>query len=143
MSSEKEKIVRNIAFVERLTEACGTAEPVQISRLLNISYQAAKNYLSGYRYPSTEILISLADRTEYSIHWLLTGKGNKIFDDGLDKGTPILTGQVESFVRKICVEVINETFGGQPRVVVLPPASLREEKVEENSPAYSEHTGPA
>jgi hypothetical protein len=141
MSSENEKIIRNIAFVERLTEACGTAEPAQISRLLNISYQAAKNYLSGFRYPNTEVLISLANRTEYSIHWILTGKGKKFVDDQLGKDTPLLPDEAESFVRRICVEVINETFGGQPRIVVLPPASLREEKVEENTPAYSEHTG--
>lgn len=140
MSSEKEKIIKNIAFVDRLTEACGTAQPAQISRLLNISYQAAKNYLSGDRYPSTEVLISFANRTECSIHWLLTGEGKKFVDDSLNKDTPILPGQAEAFVRKICVEVINETFGGQPRVVVLPPASLREEKVEEPVPSFSERS---
>ena len=130
----------NIAFVERFTEACGTAEPAEIARLLNISYQAAKNYLEGGRYPKPEILIVIAERTNCSIHWLLTGKGKKFLDEATTQNTLLASGEAEAFVRRICVEVINETIGMQPRVVVLPPASLREEKATDEQPALSEHS---
>ena len=69
------------------------------------------------------------ERTGCSIHWLLTGEGKKFVNARTIADTPLSTGQTEAFVRKVCVEVINERFGsqGQPKVVVLPPASLREE----------------
>src|SRR3954469_25598040 len=140
MSSTIGKIIKNKAFVERLIEACGSAEPAQISRSLNISYQAAKNYLSGERYPSTDKLLIIAERTEYSIHWLLTGNGKKLVDSDLAPGTPLTSDQAEAFVRRVCMEVINESFGPQPRIVVLPPASLMEEKVDHEVPAFSEHS---
>ena len=140
MSSVNEKLLKNLAFVRRLTEACGTQEPTRISRLLNISYQSAKNYLSGERYPATEILMVIAERTDYSIHWLLTGEGKKLVDHEIIEDKLVSPDQAEAFVRKVCVEVINETFGDQPRVVALPPASLREEKVDQDEPAFSERS---
>jgi hypothetical protein len=140
MSSPDQRIIKKIAFVNRLIEACGTEEPAEIQRLLNISYQAAKNYLAG-RYPSTEILMVISERTGCSIHWLLTGKGEKSVESGRVEDTPLLPGHADAFVRKICVEVINERFGSQeqPKIVVLPSANLREEKVSEQ-PALSERS---
>ena len=63
-------------FVERFVEICGTSEPARVQRLLNISYQAAKNYLLG-RLPDATVLKAIAEKTPYSIHWLLTGNGEK------------------------------------------------------------------
>jgi hypothetical protein len=132
--------MKKTEFAARLIEACGTREPAEISRLLGISYQAAKNYLEEGRYPKAEILIVIAERTGCSIYWLLTGKGNKYIDLSRHESTPLPTGHDEAFVRRVCVEVINETFGEQPKVVVLPPASLREEKAADEQPASSELT---
>ena len=131
MSSGNSKIIKNIAFVRRLTDICGTSRPAHLQRLFNISYQAAKNYLSG-RYPSTEMLLIIAERTGCSIHWLLTGEGKKFVEPELAEGTPLLPGQAQALVRKICVEVINERFGSQelPKTVVLPPEKLKSETVE-------------
>jgi hypothetical protein len=141
MSSTNEKKIENAAFIERLAEACGTAEPAHISRLLNISYQAAKNYLTGVRYPSTDVLLRIAACTDISIHWLLTGEGKKFVDERAQDSAPLPPGQSEAFVRRVCVEVINETFGDKPNIVVLPPASLREEKAEQQTePAFSERS---
>src|SRR5262249_12260839 len=125
------KILKNIAFVNRLVEACGTDRPAELQRLLNISYQAAKNYLEG-RFPSTDVLLVISEHTGCSIHWLLTGEGKKFVHSDLAEGTPIPPRQAQAFVRKICVEVINERFGSQeqPKVVVLPSAGLRTETVE-------------
>ena len=140
MSSPQLENVKKAEFAARLIEACGTREPAAISRLLGISYQAAKNYLEEGRFPKAEILIVIAECTGCSIYWLLTGKGKKFLDLSMQESAPLPPGQDEAFVRRVCVEVINETFGEQPRVVVLPPASLREEKVADEQPASSELT---
>ena len=140
MSSPQSKNTEKAEFAARLVEACGTRETAQISRLLRISYQAAKNYIEEGRFPKAEILIVIAERTGCSIDWLLTGRGNKFIDLSREESTTLPLGQNEEFVRRVCVEVINETFGEQPRVVVLPPASLREEKVADEQHAPSELT---
>jgi len=140
MSSPHSKNMEKAEFAARLVEACGTREPAQISRQLGISYQAAKNYLEEGRYPKAEILIVIAESTGCSIYWLLTGKGKKFLDLSMQESAPLPPGQDKEFVRRVCVEVINETFGEQPRIVVLPPASLREEKVTDEQHASSELT---
>ncbi len=132
MSSTKSQINKNSEFILRFIDACGTAEPAEIQRLLKISYQAAKNYLQG-RLPKPEILISISGRTCCSIDWLLTGRGKKFTDEPLMQGTPVPAGQMETFVRRICVEVINEISGkqdaAQAKVVVLQSSELLSEKV--------------
>jgi len=140
MSRAQRQLIKNIGFVERFIEACGTSEPAKIQRLLNISYQSAKNYLQG-RHPNAEVLISIANRTSYSIDWLLTGRGKKFPDGDPAQGTPVLTGQMETFVRRICVEVINEISGrqdvAQPKVVVLQSSELLSEKVVDETTAFT------
>ena len=131
---------KNSDFVARFVEACGTSEPAKVQRLLNISYQAAKNYLQG-RLPHSDVLILIAQRTSYSIDWLLTGRGKKIVDNVWTQDTPVLTGQIEDSVRRICVEVINEINGrheeAQPKVVVLQSSELMSEKVMDEANALT------
>src|SRR4051812_17579310 len=98
MSSPQQKNMEKAEFAARLVEACGTREPAQISRLLGISYQAAKNYLEEGRYPKAEILVVIAECTGCSIYWLLTGKGNKFIDLSRQESTPLPIGQNEEFV---------------------------------------------
>ena len=132
---------KNIEFIARFIEACGTSEPSKIQRLLDISYQTAKNYLHG-RLPHSDILILISKRTSYSIDWLLTGRGKKIIDGATAQGTTIHTGQIEASVRRICVEVINEINGSQsaaqPKVVVLQSSELMSEKVMEEATTLTE-----
>ena len=127
---------KNHAFVTRFIEACGTSEPAKIQRLLNISYQTAKNYLQG-RLPQSDVLISISQHTSCSIDWLLTGRGKKFIEDVRPQHTPIPTGQIEDSVRRICVEVINEINGSQsaaqPKVVVLQSSELMSEKVTDDA----------
>ena len=59
---------------------CGTSNPKVISNYLGISYQAAKNYMNG-RLPEASVLIRFAEKTPVSIHWLLTGEGDKFVDN--------------------------------------------------------------
>ena len=139
MSSEKLKVIENHRFVSRFIEACGADRPADLQRSLNISYQAAKNYLKGRR-PSTEMLIIISERTGVSIDWLLTGRGTKLAADRQYQDAPLPPGHDDAFVRKICVEVINERFGEQrqPKVVVLQPEDVRSETVDENAAVTSD-----
>jgi len=125
-------------FVSRFIEVCGTSEPAKIQRLLDISYQAAKNYLQG-RLPDSSVLRTVAERTPYSLNWLLTGKGEKFVSEDPAENTPLLAHQIRDLVRKECVEVINELLGSrdltQQKVVVLQSESLKSEKVKEPSNA--------
>jgi hypothetical protein len=129
------------SFVIRFVEVCGTSEPAKIQRLLDISYQAAKNYLQG-RLPDSYVLRTVAERTPYSINWLLTGKGEKLISEAGQENTPLSTSQIRDLIRSECVEVINEILASrestQQKVVVLQSGSLKSEKVKEPS-AVSEH----
>lgn len=124
------------SFIGRFTEVCGTSEPAKIQRLLDISYQAAKNYLQG-RLPDSYVLRAIAERTPYSINWLLTGKGDKFVSSQVDEGAPLSNRQIRDLVRTECEAVINELLGGreatQQKVVVLQSGSLRSERVKESS----------
>jgi len=66
-------------FRKRFISVCGTSNARVISDYLEISYQAAKNYLNG-RLPEPRVLIKIAEKTPYSVHWLLTGAGAKFVD---------------------------------------------------------------
>jgi hypothetical protein len=133
MSSAKLKVIENHRFVSRLIEACGADRPADLQRSLNISYQAAKNYLRG-RLPNTEMLMIISEQTGVSIDWLLTGRGAKLVTERQAAGTHLPPGREDAFVRKVCMEVINERFGESvsPKVVVLQPEDVRSETVEEN-----------
>lgn len=124
-------------FIERFVEVCGTSEAVKIQRLLDISYQAAKNYLQG-RLPDSYVLRTIAERTPYSINWLLTGQGEKLVSGGSlprSQDTPLTADQIRDLIRSECAEVINELLASrestQQKVVVLPSRSLKSEKVKE------------
>ncbi|MEO6655515.1 MAG: helix-turn-helix domain-containing protein [Pyrinomonadaceae bacterium] len=140
MSRENKQIVQKREFIERFVDACGSSEPAEIQRLLNIPYQSAKNYLSG-RIPQSDKLILIAMRTSCSIDWLLTGRGKKFADALVSQDTTLPTGQMEAFVRRICVEVINEVSGSgnaaQPKVVILQSSELMSEKVMDETKALT------
>lgn len=141
MSREKPTIVEKKAIIQRFVEVCGSEEPAIIKRLLKISYQAAQNYLKG-RLPTTEILLAIAEHTPYSIHWLLTGQGNKFAEEGQIENTPVLTGEMRASVREVCVEVFNELIGGQKtaesKIVTLQSDKLKSEKAIEAPAVLSE-----
>ena len=122
-------------FINRFVEVCGTSEPAKIQRLLDISYQAAKNYLQG-RLPDSYVLRTVAERTPYSINWLLTGKGEKLVSNAVaTEDTPLSANQIRDLVRTECAKVINELLRSrestQQKVVVLQSANLKSEKVKE------------
>lgn len=128
MSSDKSTNVENCPFIDRFIEVCESDKAVKIKQLLNISDQAARNYLSG-RLPTPEILITIADQTPYSIHWLLTGRGRKFVDQAYEKNALAVTDEMHATIREICAEVFAEfQQANQPKIVVLPPDRLKSEK---------------
>lgn len=143
MSSEKTDIEEKKFYVERLTEICGTKQPIELAQILDVSYQAARNYLNG-RLPEANVLLKIAERTGYSVHWLLTGEGDKFVlkQDNLD--TIIVSDQMKTFVRQQCLEVFTELFenqeiNSQEKVVKLTSNRIRAEKKIDESLAPSKN----
>jgi hypothetical protein len=129
MSSDNSTIVENNGFIERFIEVCETDKPVEIKRLLNISDQAARNYLAG-RFPTPEILITIAEQTPFSIHWLLTGDGKKFVDSAYEKHTRVLSDEMRLAIREECIAVFSQLqHEAQPKVVTITPDRVKTEKV--------------
>ncbi len=76
MSTPNTRKDSSIEFQKRFVAMCGTSNPRTISEFLGISYQAARNYLDG-RIPESKVLVRFAEKSPVSIHWLLTGEGEK------------------------------------------------------------------
>jgi predicted transcriptional regulator len=143
MSSKESTISENFSFAERFIEVCGSKQPNDIAQLLNITYQAAKNYLQG-RFPDSKVLKTISEKTPYSINWLLTGRGEKFVKDSTDQDTLILSDQMRTFVRQICLEVIGEVLrtqddSAQQQIVVLTSEKIKEEKILDKSVVLSEN----
>ena len=142
MSSRKTSNVEKKLFVERFIEICGSSQTNDIARLLNISYQAAKNYLNG-RLPDSSVLKTIAEKTPFSINWLLTGEGEKLTAEHLKKDALQVTDQMQTFVREICLEVVSEVFSNQAvvtqqKTVVLTSENIKEETLLDQSAILSE-----
>lgn len=132
MSSEKIQIEKKNSYVERLIEIFETKQPVELAQLLDISYQAARNYLNG-RLPDANVLLRIAEKTPYSVHWLLTGEGEKFILKQDNLNTLILSDQMKAFVRQECLEVFNEIFkkqneNMQEKIVKLTSSQIKAEK---------------
>jgi transcriptional regulator with XRE-family HTH domain len=137
MSSKNLTNVENSDFVARFIEVCGSSQPAEIARLLNISYQAAKNYLQG-RLPDSNVLMSIAEQTPYSIHWLLTGNGKKYVEVNVEKDTLILSDQLIALIKEECRKNVGELLShskenAQRKVIVLKSEDIKEEKIIQNS----------
>ena len=144
MSSRKLKIFEKEEFVERFAEVCGTSEPAEISRLLDISYQAARNYLEG-RLPDASVLLAIAEKTPFSIHWLLTGRGDKLADNTENKEEKIFFEKMCEASKEGCTIALKEAFGENleipvPKTVNLDKSKVRSEKSREETatPSFSD-----
>lgn len=138
MSSPESNVAKAADFAVRFVEACGTTEAARIQRLLNISYQAAKNYLNG-RLPDARVLLTIAERTPYSIHWLLTGKGEKFSLPTPSEDTLPLARQISELIRQEVKGAVSEALAKQPqaaesRTIVLRSDEVLNETVRETEP---------
>lgn len=78
----KQKIVcscdsTKMSFSERLIEAFDGATMAEISRRLSVPHSTIRNYVQHDRLPAADVLITIANNTNVSIDWLLTGRGQK------------------------------------------------------------------
>ena len=123
---------QNGQFGARFAEACGSSEPARIQRLLNISYQAAKNYLNG-RLPDPRVLLTIAERTPYSLHWLLTGTGEKFSIPARTDDTLPLARQISALIKQEVEDAVNQALANAPasgsRRIVLGPEDVLSETV--------------
>src|SRR5690349_5520711 len=65
----------NKGFAERIQQAFDYARMSEIARRLGVPHATIRNYFHG-RMPAPEVLIKIADETNVSINWLLTGNGD-------------------------------------------------------------------
>ena len=137
MSSRKLNILEKKDFIERFAEVCESSEPAEISRLLDISYQAARNYLEG-RLPDAGVLLAIAEKTPFSIHWLLTGRGDKFADNTENAEEKVFFDKMCEASKEGCTIALKEAFGDKlempiPKTVSLDKLNVRSEKAEEES----------
>lgn len=61
-------------FQDRLKQVFDNASMADIARRLELPHATVRNYFQG-RMPAPEVLIKIANETNVSLNWLLTGKG--------------------------------------------------------------------
>jgi len=65
----------NEQFSQRLQQAFDFVRISDIARQLGLPHATVRNYFHG-RMPAPEVLIKIANETNVSLNWLLTGKGD-------------------------------------------------------------------
>jgi len=114
-------------FGERLKVAFGTQSISKIADRMGVSYQAVKNYVEG-RIPDSDKLIEIASSTGCSIHWLLTGEGEK------ESGSKKQLNLDEVFERKMR-ELIRDELAKENRHPVFPINIGNKEEIENEKAA--------
>jgi transcriptional regulator with XRE-family HTH domain len=61
-------------FPQRLSEAFGFATMADIARRIGVPHATIRNYFQG-RMPAPDVLIKIANETNVSLNWLLSGTG--------------------------------------------------------------------
>jgi len=67
----------NEDFQKRLQRAFDYASMADIARRIGVPHATVRNYFGG-RLPAPEVLIKIANQTDVSLTWLLTGKGEML-----------------------------------------------------------------
>lgn len=95
-------MAKDKAFQERLGRIFDYGSMAEIARRLGLPHATVRNYFGG-RLPAPEVLIKMADVTNVSLNWLLTGKGEMYAGEpkGLDIGRVIDARIAEIVERKI------------------------------------------
>lgn len=75
--SEEERKKLLIEFSKRFIDSFPGMNRAEIARRLKTTDTGVKLYAEGDRFPSVELLLQYSRVTGISVHWLLTGKGNK------------------------------------------------------------------
>ena len=89
-------------FQDRLARIFDYGTMAEIARRLDLPHATIRNYFGG-RLPSPEVLIKIADATNVSLNWLLSGKGEMYAGKpkGLDIGIVLEERIAEIVDRKL------------------------------------------
>src|SRR6478672_347124 len=68
--------MKNPDYVERLNKVFGNVSMAEVARRLEVPHATVQNYFRKGRLPATEVLIKIAEVTNVSLNWLLTGTGD-------------------------------------------------------------------
>jgi transcriptional regulator with XRE-family HTH domain len=68
--------MNNPDYVERLNKIFGNVSMAEVARQLGVPHATVQNYYRKGRLPATEVLIKIAEVTNVSLNWLLTGTGD-------------------------------------------------------------------
>ena len=119
-----------MSFAERLIEAFDGASMAEIARRLDVPHSTIRNYVQQNRLPAADVLIEIANRTNVSLNWLLTGDSNRfgvseketLID--LPPQHPVvqaLSDMVREIVRDELRDVGGEVAGIEPAEMILAP----------------------
>lgn len=102
-------------FGERLREAFKGAGNSEIARQLGLTPSALTNYMKG-RLPPPEVLLTIAELTDCSIHWLLTGEGEadldplRFLDDRTRSTVQTVASKLDMTPEGLLAELITEAL---------------------------------
>src|SRR5688500_341655 len=90
------------SFQERLSRVFDQRSMADIARRLELPHATIRNYFGG-RLPAPEVLIKMAEVTNVSLNWLLTGKGEMYAGEpkGLDIGRVLDARIIEIVDRRL------------------------------------------
>ena len=90
-------------FKQRLRQAFDFATMAVIARRIGVPHATVRNYFQG-RLPAPDVLIKIANETNVSLNWLLTGKGPMYAEaSGLDLGK-LFEEKIEEIVERKLAE---------------------------------------
>jgi transcriptional regulator with XRE-family HTH domain len=87
-------------FQDRLKQVFDNASMADIARRLELPHATVRNYFQG-RMPAPDVLIKIANETNVSLNWLLTGKGE------LFAGGPVPMRDLDNIFEKKIEEMID------------------------------------
>lgn len=97
-------------FEDRLSEAFGHASRPKLAEKLGLNYQTLSNWLTGRtEFPARE-LAKIANLTDFSLNWILTGKGEKRTAHPA-KPSIIDFEALDTFVREVVQDELKNTIG--------------------------------
>jgi transcriptional regulator with XRE-family HTH domain len=96
----------NMEFSRRLAEAFDHAKMSDIARRIGVPHATVRNYFHG-RMPAPEVLIKIAEETNVSLNWLLTGAGEMFL--GVPKHLDI-----GSVLEMKIGEIVDRKLAGKP-----------------------------
>jgi hypothetical protein len=98
-------------FESRVKEAFGGAPLTEIAPKTGENYHTLRNYLKLKRDPPPRFLIAIAELTNYSPYWLLTGKGAKMLSSesllANKRVDTALSPETKAHIRREILEILS------------------------------------